>query len=69
MVPALKAVVVVVQLLMAIWTLFMLVRIAENAGQLPPMHAWLAAGVPAFFFSLLWFCYDGGFITSLLLFK
>ncbi|MCE1248744.1 MAG: YIP1 family protein [Firmicutes bacterium] len=65
----LKSFIVVIQLLMTIWTLFLLVRIAESAGKLPPMNAWLAALIPSFFFFLIWYCYEGGFLTGLLLFR
>lgn len=65
----LKPIVMILQIAMAVWTVYLLIKISEGPGKLPPMSAWLAGIVPAFFFSLLWFLYDGGYLTGLLLFR
>ena len=44
--------------LLAIWTCYILVKIAMNAGELDTMHSVIAAGIPAFFFLLLWLSYE-----------
>lgn len=58
MAPALSFIYSTLLFAMACWTLFALTKIAQSVGKLDIFNAAMAAGVPALFFSMIWFLYE-----------
>lgn len=56
-----------IQLASVIWTVFILIKIAEGPGKLSHINAIFGALVPFFFLSMLWYLYDYGLLTGMLI--